>query len=777
MQPRLRYFIHKKANQGLDRLGNGNGMSFGDFFRRHFLDLAGVLLFAALLAFLFPKGKSFQFADIREGTVFPGPEIIAPFTFAVNKSPDEYAADLKRARESVAPVFKKDETIASDHEKSLQAFLNQLYELFKGPDMRREKLEGLFRANGIVMAEDDINYLLLGVEEGPSVGSKKESLDGNGLRQRAAELRNLGNIITPLLKELYSVGILSVEKSTFPPTLSKLSIRQNGQEMMEDINYYRDIAETRDTLLEKLRSKPSLDEQWIKIAYQIAAPFLVPDVLFLREETDARIGEAISNVPLAKGQVLAGERIIDAHERVTKYHVEKLSSLAAAKAEFGQTPNFWSQAKPEVGKFLISLSILSFILLFLWWERRNVIDSRKQLLLIALIILLIAVLTFLANQLEVSAFLVPVAMGGMIITIFFDRYVGFLSAIALSLLVGALRGNEYTTTFVSLFVNSVAIATVSRVRKRNWVLRSIVAIVCAYFFATTIQDFLSYTPFSVMLKNWGYGLITGFLTPTIAYGLIVILEFVFDLTTDMTLLELSDLNQPLLRQLAMEAPGTYHHSIVVGNLAEAAAEAVGGNPLLARVGAYYHDIGKIEKPEYFVENQTRGRNPQEKLTPTMSSLILLNHVRKGAEMARLYNLPKEIEAFIYEHHGTSLMTYFFQKAVEQSEGKEISENEFRYPGPKPKSRETAIVMLADAIEAASRALKEPSPSRIKGIVEQLIDERFKSGELDESPLTLQDLSKIAEAFQKILIGIFHARIEYPVSKEKEKSSSKRDETS
>ena len=223
----------------------------------------------------------------------------------------------------------------------------------------------------------------------------------------------------------------------------------------------------------------------------------------------------------------------------------------------------------------------------------------------------------------------------------------------------------------------------------------------------------------------------------------------------------------------MEAPGTYHHSIVVGNLAEAATEAVGGNPLLARVGAYYHDIGKIEKPEYFVENQARGRNPQEKLTPTMSSLILLNHVRKGAEMARNYNLPKEIEAFIYEHHGTSLMSYFYQKAVEQSDGEEISQNEFRYPGPRPKSRETAIVMLADAIEAASRTLKDPSPSRIKGIVEQLIDERFKSGELDESPLTLQDLSKIAEAFQKILIGIFHARIEYPAGKEKEKSPQKR----
>jgi len=772
----LKNILHKRAFQNPDKLNNGDGMSFSTFLRRYYLELLSTIILAIILAFLFPQGKSFQFADIREGSVFPGPEIISPFTFAINKSPDEYAADLKKAKESVAPVFEKSEIIPSTQEQALRTFLNRLYELLKDPKSERAPVEELFRTSGIVIAQDNIDFLLPSVQDSPNVADRNRSANGNLVNRRATELKSVGITITAMLKELYSAGILSVEKSSFSPSLSKISIRQNGQEMIEDINFYRGIAETRDTLLEKLRNKPGLEDQWIKIAYQIAAPFLIPDVIFLREETDVRIDEAIRSVPLAKGQVLAGERIIDAHERVTKYHVEKLSSLAAAKAEYGETAGFWSKAKPEVGKFLISISILSFLIIFLWRERKDIINSRKQLLLIALIILLIALLTYLANQLEISAFLIPVAIGAMIITIFFDSYVGFLSAISLSLLVGAMRGNEYTTAFVSLFVNSVAIITVSRVRKRNWVLRSMVAIVCAYVFAVTVQDLLTYTPFRSMLKDWGYGLITGFLTPTIAYGLIIILEFVFDLTTDMTLLELSDLNLPLLRQLAMEAPGTYHHSIVVGNLAEAAAEAVGGNPLLARVGAYYHDIGKIEKPEYFVENQTRGRNPQEKLTPTMSSLILLNHVRKGAEMARHYSLPKEIVAFIYEHHGTSLMSFFYQKAVEQSDGEEISQNEFRYPGPRPKSRETAIVMLADAIEAASRTLKDPSPSRIKGVVEQLIDERFKSGELDESPLTLQDLSKIAEAFQKILIGIFHARIEYPVGKEKEKSLQRREES-
>jgi putative nucleotidyltransferase with HDIG domain len=757
----------KKRRLRQERLSNDDGRRIVSFCRQYNIELLIVLLFALLLALLFPKGKSFQFADLKEGSVYTGEEIIAPFTFPINKSPEEYSGDLKRARESVALVFERRKDIAVTQEKNLAAFLNRIYDLLKNPGTKPASISESFSENGIVIADDDIEYLLSGrgeVSDNPGANGAS----GSYAQRRAAAFKSIALTIQSIVKELFSTGILNIEKADFSYSLVRLSVRQDGQEMIEDANYYHGIKESRDTLLERLRKLPALNEREIKIAYQIGVHFLIPDVIFIKEETDVRIADVIANVPLAKDQVLAGERIIDAHERVTRHHVEKLRSLAEAKAEYGQTMGFWSRLRPGLGKFLISLSIISIFLIFLWRDRRSVINNPKQLLLIALVIFIVAQLTFLVNRLDISAYLIPVALGSMIITIFFDSYLGFLSAISLSLLVGAMRGNEYATAFVSFFVNSIAILTVSRVRKRNWVLRSIVSVACAYIFAISIQDFLSYVSFRAMVTNWGYGILNGFLTPVIAYGLIVILEYAFDLTTDMTLLELSDLNHPLLRELAMEAPGTYHHSIVVGNLAEAATEAVGGNPLLARVGAYYHDIGKMEKPEYFVENQTKGRNPQEKLTPTMSSLILLNHVRRGAEMAREHSLPKEIEAFIYEHHGTSLMSYFYQKAVQHSEGTDISENEFRYPGPRPKSRETAIVMLADAIEAASRTLKDPSPSRIKGMVEQMIDERFKSGELDDSPLTLHDLSKIAEAFQKILIGIFHARIEYPAGKEKVK---------
>jgi putative nucleotidyltransferase with HDIG domain len=247
---------------------------------------------------------------------------------------------------------------------------------------------------------------------------------------------------------------------------------------------------------------------------------------------------------------------------------------------------------------------------------------------------------------------------------------------------------------------------------------------------------------------------------------------VFTVTTDITLLELADLNRPILRRLMLEAPGTYHHSIVVGTLAESAAAAIGGNPLLARVGAYYHDIGKIDKAEYYVENQSSARNRHEKLSPTMSSLIIQAHVREGAEIARKEKLPKAIVNAILEHHGTTILSFFYSKEQtrrkqEEKQKKlnaselEVPEAEFRYPGPKPRSKETAVLMLADAVEAAARSLNEPTPGRIRGVVNKILEARVKDGQLDESPITFEELAKIRDSFIPILTALFHARVHYP----------------
>ncbi len=744
-----------------DRAGNGSSEAIL-WMRKHPKLVIGVALLSLLIAVMFPGEKSFQYADLREGRVYIGSEIIASFTFPVNKSSEEYAADVKKAKSGVAPVFRLQEEAAVQQLEALRSLSDRVGAVLRSASVNADLVNRVFQEANIAISEEDIANLLAGF------GAHNSASGAPASQQRWQPFRTIAATVTRILQDAYATGVLNVEKDYFSPPPQKLSIKKNNREILESSEYYRGIRETQNASLQKMRDEVSLDEQQIKIGYQMVVRFLQANLFYEKEETELRLQDAVALVPLAKDQVLAGERIIDGHERITREHIDKLNSYAAAKAERGEQRGLWVPLLINLIKWLMTLVILGMLLGFLYHFRREIIDTPKQLLLIALVVLLVMFITWLVTQLGLSPLLIPVAAGAMVITVFFDVYVGLLYAIAVSLLIGATHGNEYGITYICFFASAASIISVSRVRTRNWMLRSMLVVITAYFILLTIHDLLGFFSLREMVRNWGLGFISGFIAPIIAYALVLLFERLFKMTTDMTLLELSDLNHPLLRQLAMQAPGTYHHSLSVGNLAEAAAEAIGGNALLARVGAYYHDIGKIEKPEYFVENQGRGRNPQEKLTPTMSSLILLNHVRRGSDMARQYGLPPVIEAFIYEHHGTSLMSFFYQKALEQSEGDAVSQNEFRYPGPRPRTRESAIVMLADAVEATSRTLKEPSPSRIKAIVEEIIDERFKSGELDNSPLTLQNLSRIGEAFQKIITARFHRRIAYPSAADKDK---------
>ena len=257
-----------------------------------------------------------------------------------------------------------------------------------------------------------------------------------------------------------------------------------------------------------------------------------------------------------------------------------------------------------------------------------------------------------------------------------------------------------------------------------------------------------------------FGGINAVMSPVIAFGLLIFYEKVFKITTDLTLLELSDFNHPLLKELSSKAPGTFHHSIIMGNLSEAAAEAIGANQILARVGCYYHDIGKIMKPQYFIENQLDEYNKHNELNPTVSTKIIIAHVTDGIALAKKYKLPQEIIDFIPMHHGTTLVSYFYDKA-KKSTKEELSDYIYRYPGPKPQTKETGIVMLADAIEASTRAIEDPTPQKLESKIREVIKVRFMEGEFDECDLTLRDLTHIKDSFMKVLIGIHHHRIKYP----------------
>jgi putative nucleotidyltransferase with HDIG domain len=719
---------------------------YGIFRSPYFGPVTMALILVVIISLMLPRGKSYQFADLKEKEVYVGEEIIAPFTFAINKTPEEYKRDLLQAEKAVLPVFNRNDSISNYQLMAMRAFWDSL-EAIKSSNSKfsvqtRNVLQ-LLERNGIQFLDEK----LLRIVNGQSYQNFKE-------------------LLVRIARDIYAVGILNLNARDIKAVDGKISIAMSNEKVIYDLQSIYDPQQVREVILAKLRSDIENDEFRTSIGYQLLIALLKPNIIYDAQETQRLIIEARNNVPLAKGTVLEKERIIDRYERLTREHIEKLQSLASELAEREVGRSILLDLIRFLSKFLLISLIIAVFVIFVAVHRRKILTSTRRVILLAVIFFLVTFLSYLIIHFGLSPYLIPIAIGSMLLTIFFDARIGFVGTIVLSVLIGCLRGNEFNVALVSIFAGTMAVLSVRRIRSRKWFFNSILVVTSAYGVSILVMELLRYSSFQTVIVSLGYGAINGFLSPIMVYGLQVIFEYFFDIVTDMRLLELSDLNNPLLRKLALEAPGTYHHSLMVGTLAEGAAERIGANSLLTRVGAYYHDIGKIEKREYFIENQIRMKNPHEKLSPTMSCLILINHVKKGLELARHYKLPQEIRAFIAEHHGTNLIQFFYQKAKEKGNDEEIDESVFRYPGPRPQSKETGLVMLADAVEAATRSLKDPSASRLRGMIISIVHERFTSSELDECPLTLRDLTNIIDSFQTILLGIFHTRIEYPEQEEK-----------
>ena len=738
---KIQEFLKSRSNR---KKANDVKSSFLD---RYIWSISVALIVVFLISLMLPKGRSYKYGDLKENQVYVGDEIIAPFTFAINKTEEELKRDRQRAEDEVLPAFTKNDSLSDDQLMSLNAFFDSL-------SITREKeLNITFQVKEVtrILQKNNIEY-------------SDENLLQFLTTSNNETMKKFKEHLIRLGRDIFSLGNLNLSKQDVKKASNKISVITENEDIVEELQSFYDIEEIESVLLEKLRTTFPDDDLRIRVGYQVLKAYLEPNVIYDDDETKRRVVEARNNVPLAKGTVIEKERIIDRYEKVTKDHIAKLSSLATELADREAGKSILLALARYLGKFsMIGLAISVFIIFLALSQTRAVIlEDLKRLILIATIFVLISFLAYNINRFGLSPYLIPITIGSMLLTIFFDTRIGFMGTIILAILIGFLRGNEFNISVISIFTGTVAVVSVSRIRTRNWLVHSILLITAAYVVSITVMEILRYSNFKTIINYWGFGVINGFISPLLVYGLQVIYEYFFDIATDMKLLELSDLNNPLLRKLAIEAPGTYHHSLMVGNLAEAAAESIDANALLARVGAYYHDVGKIEKREYFIENQMKSKNPHEKLSPTMSCLILMNHVKKGIEIAKKQKLPKEIQSFISEHHGTNLIAFFYQKALEKkSDGEEINESSFRYPGPKPKTKETGIVMLADAIEAASRTLKDPSPSRIRGMVISIVQDRFRESELDDCPLTLRELTRIIESFETVLLGTFHARIEYP----------------
>lgn len=543
-------------------------------------------------------------------------------------------------------------------------------------------------------------------------------------------------------------------------------------------------------LLKKAVNETDLSVKQQKALLELIVPLLRPNISFNQNETEARKQIAREEVKPVLIQVKKGEMIAREGDRITPDQIKRLGALR----DDSSTVSLWRNA---MGMLLSCFLLVYFAHTFALRNIRKYRPENRDLVFLAMVfvvhVLVLKISIFISAAL-VSAFpyveqnvyyyVFPFAVGTMLVRIVLNSEISLIFAILSAIVTGALFGNSFAV-MVFVFLTSLSGAHwVRHVTERSSLFRAGLRLGMFNFVLLFALHLMTSRPFDLQLiYKLGFGFVGGLVAAVVVTGVVPLVESLFRYTTNIKLLELANMNNPVLRDLMVQAPGTYHHSVIVGNLAEAAAENIGVNPLMVRVAAYYHDIGKIRKPLYFIENIGGQENRHDKLAPSMSALILMAHVKEGTEMARENRLGQALNDIIRQHHGTSLMKFFYDRAKSKAdpEVEQIDERDYRYPGPKPQTREAALIMLADAIEAASRTLTDPTPARIQGMVQKIINNIFIDGQLDECELTLKDIHNIAKSFNLVLGGIFHYRVDYPepVSKERvtEKGSRSADEDS
>jgi len=543
---------------------------------------------------------------------------------------------------------------------------------------------------------------------------------------------------------------------------------------LSDWTLLKDVQQAREVLRQREHELTLVSAEEKKILLGFLDEFVIQNTIFDSAKTEAYQNEAREDVTNVFLQVKKGRTIVRDGDEINQQTLDQLNRLKELK-----------QQERWKGRIFGVFLIVCFFLLVLWLyfqihqekHLRNGSDYALIVLLLVIGLILTRALLVLAElvsgslnvellQDPIHFYLVaPFSLGAVLTILLMGANAAIFFSLVFAILVGILTG-ELSVLIYVLTGSIAAIYALRQYRERSAIVRAGMIIGAVnILMALGLQLYSSQGEFQWIqfFVRTGAGIISGLSSAMLASLFLPALESLFSRTTDIRLLELSNLNGPMLRRLALEAPGTYHHSITVGTLAEAGAEEIGANGLLTRVGAYYHDIGKLKNPEYYIENQVFTGNKHESLTPSMSTLILASHVKDGLAIAEEVGLGPKVRDLIPQHHGTRIMTYFYQKAKEAAEetGGEVNENDFRYPGPRPQFKEAAILMLADQVEAASRTLQEPSPGQIRSLIRRLTQATIKDGQLDECDINLNELSKVGEAFERVLNGMYHHRIEYP----------------
>jgi putative nucleotidyltransferase with HDIG domain len=484
----------------------------------------------------------------------------------------------------------------------------------------------------------------------------------------------------------------------------------------------------------------------------VAQVLLKPNFILNVRETDKRKQAALASIEPVRETVKKGQVLIRRGDVVTAEQVQALEELGLHRGHVSELRIF--------GLAIFVLVVMGMILGYLYKYAPNIFTNDLYTVLLGLIMLVTLFLGKAAHY--YSDFAAPIAVGALLTAILIDTRLGVFMGMALSMLFGVIVDNDLRAVAVALIGSLTGVYSVSKLSHGYSLTRTGLWIAAVNFVTIGATGFLEQVNATQLMIQGLYGVISGIVAAVVTIGLLPYLEHTFRITTPVKLMELANPSHPLLQRLLLDAPGTYHHSILVGNLAETAADMIGADPVTVRVGAYYHDIGKIKRPYFFIENQAEGgENPHDKIAPSLSTLIVTSHIKDGLDLCRDYKLPQPIIDIVQQHHGTMLVSYFYRRATETEHSECIIEADFRYEGPRPQTKEVALVMLADACEAAVRSLSRPNINRIESTVRKIIRERLHDGQLDECNLTLRDLNIIGDVFIRVLSSMFHSRIEYP----------------
>lgn len=659
------------------------------------------IITAILIVYLLPKGGKFKY-EITKGKPWQYENLYAPFNFAILKSDAEIVKEKLQINTNHIPYYSVNEEVVEQVKSKISEQLNKTL-----PD---------------------------------SILKRRE--------------RGFSNFIDKTLDNIYEYGVLLEAK---PADANKLIYLKRGNEAFE-VNYdkifLQDEIRPYLNVQINLSNLKSFKPEMLEVFYNIIKPNVTFDSALTQKELDSKLN-AIS---YTRGSIERGTIIISKGEIVEG---ETLDILTSLKSEYES--QVWSDSSYNWILFgysiLVCLALL-MLLLFIRRNRRDIFDNNVKVSFIFFNLLLMIFLTTLVVRFDPKyVYIVPLCILPLTLKAFFDSRLGLFTHVITVLILGFVVPNSYEYMFLQIIAGIVTILTVSELYKRANLFISVGQItfiyILVYFAFTVIQEGNIQDLNSEMFLTF----ILGGLATLFVQPLIYIYEKLFGLVSDMSLLELSDTNSKLLKELAEKAPGTFHHSLNVANLAEAAANEIGANAMLARVGALYHDIGKMENPTYFSENQTSSVNSHDELSPAESAEIIINHVIKGIEIARKYNIPDRIIDFIRTHHGTSMVYFFYMKEKEFNE--KVSKGDFRYPGPIPFSKETAILMMCDSVEAASKSLKEPTSAKIDDFVEKIINKQMDEAQFLNANITFKEIQLIKKILKLKLKNIFHLRVEYP----------------